>query len=513
MCRGFLPYVVSALQGVSATLGQGVLSALHSQQSPPMEQVLTALINDIDRQPEPIVLVLDDYHRLESKAVDAALMFLLDHAPRQLRLVVVTREDPPLPMGRLRARGQLTELRAADLRFNDREAAEFLNRCMGLTLTEADIATLGARTEGWVAGLQLAAISMQDTDDPAHLIQAFSGSHQFVLDYLLEEVLNRQDPDTQDFLLRTALLDRFCAELCDACLASAEPVARKMLDALEQANLFLIPLDSERRWYRYHHLFADLLRQRLRQIEPPEAVAEWHRKASQWFHDQGWPLEAFQHAVASRDLDLATRRLLGDVMPLHLLGEVGPVLDWLESLAVEEKNQRPVLWVMHASALLIVGRLASIPPKLQAAETILGQYPSSQATDNLRGHIATIHAFLAVSRHDVDAMQVQSLRALELLDPDNLPARTAAQWTLGHAHALSGHRAEALKAHSEALAISESIGHRIITIMATLGLGQLHTVNNELRVAAETYERLLEQAGEPPLPIFSEAHLGLARIH
>lgn len=200
--------------------------------------------------------------------------------------------------------------------------------------------------------------------------------------------------------------------------------------------------------------------------------------------------------------------LLGDVMPLHLLGEVGPVLDWLESLAVEEKNQRPVLWVMHASALLIVGRLASIPPKLQAAETVLGQYPSSQDTDNLRGHIATIHAFLAVSRHDVDAMQVQSLRALELLDPDNLPARTAAQWTLGHAHALSGHRAEALKAHSEALAISESIGHRIITIMATLGLGQLHTVNNELRVAAETYERLLEQAGRAAATDFQRSPSG-----
>ena len=509
----FLTYVIAALQGVSATLGQGVLSALHSQSSPPMEQVLTALINDIDRQPEPIVLVLDDYHRLESKAVDAALMFLLDHTPRQLRLVVITREDPPLPLGRLRARGQLTELRAADLRFNDREAAEFLNRCMGLALTEADIATLEARTEGWVAGLQLAAISMQETDDPARLIQAFSGSHQFVLDYLLAEVLNRQDPDTQAFLLRTALLDRFCAELCDACLESPEPVARTMLDDLEKANLFLIPLDNERRWYRYHHLFADLLRQRLRQVEPPEAVAEWHKKASQWFHDQGWPLEAFQHAVTSRDIDLATRRLLGDVMPLHLLGEVGPVLDWLDSLSVDVKNRRPVLWVMHASALMMVGRLAGIPPKLQAAETALDRQPSTPETDNLRGHIATIHAFLAVSRHDVDAMRVQSRWALELLESDNLPARTAAQWALGHAHALSGHRAEALKAHGEALAISESIGHRIITIMATLGLGQLRWSNNELPSAAETYERLLEQAGDPPLPIFSEAHLGLARIY
>ncbi|GGX75070.1 LuxR C-terminal-related transcriptional regulator [Saccharospirillum salsuginis] len=509
----FLVYVISALQGVSPPLGQGVLSALQGQSSPPMEHLMTALINDIDRQPEPIILVLDDYHRLESQSVDAALMFLLEHMPRALRLVLVTREDPPLPLGRLRARGQLMELRAADLRFNDREAAEFLNRCMGLTLTEADIATLDARTEGWVAGLQLAAISMQDTDDPARLIQAFNGSHQFVLDYLLEEVLNRQDPDTQAFLLRTALLDRFCAELCDACQEASEPRARAVLDALEQANLFLIPLDTERRWYRYHHLFSDLLRQRLRQVASPDVVAEWHKKASQWLHDHDWPLEAFQQAVASGDIDLATQRLLGDTMPLHLRGEIIPVLDWLDSLSVEVKNRRPVLWVMHASALMMLGRLASIPPKLEAAEIALAHYPECPETDNLHGHIAANRAFLAVSRHDVDSMRVQSQRALALLDAHNLPARTAAQWALGHAHALSGDRAEARKAHSEALAVSQSIGHRIITIVSTTGLGHLHWLDNEPQAAAETYERLLDQAGDPPLPIYSEAHLGLTRIY
>jgi len=509
----FLAYVIAALQGVAPTVGQGVLAALQGQSSPPMESLMTALINDLDRQQKPIVLVLDDYHRLESKAVDAALTFMLDHMPRSLRLVLVTREDPPLPLGRLRARSQLTELRAADLRFSDREAAEFLNQSMGLALTEADVATLDARTEGWVAGLQLAAISMQDTDDPARLIEAFNGSHQFVLDYLLEEVLNRQDPDTQAFLLRTALLDRFCAELCDACLEPSERVARRVLDALEQANLFLIPLDNERRWYRYHHLFADLLRQRLRQVEHPDAVADWHKKASQWFHDHDWPLEAFQQAVATGDVDLATERLLGDTMPLHLRGEIIPVLDWLESLPVDAKNQRPVLWVMHASALMMLGRLASIPPKLDAAEAAIKPFPASPALDNLHGHIATNRAFLAVSQHNVNEMRVQSQRALDLLDPHNLPARTAAQWALGHAQALSGERAEARKAHSEALAISQTIGHRIITIVSTTGLGYLHWLDNNLHAAADTYERLLEQSGDPPLLIYSEAHLGLARIH
>ena len=510
----FLTYVVSALRNLSDTLGQGVLTALQAQQPPPLDQLMTALINDLVRHGDPITLVLDDYHRIDSKRVDAALAFLLDHAPGHLRLVIVTREDPPLPLGRLRARGQLSELRAADLRFNAVEAADFLNRTMGLTLTDEDIAALEGRTEGWVAGLQLAAISIQDTADPAQLIRAFSGSHQYVLDYLLEEVLNRQDPGVQAFLLRTSVLERFCFELCDACLGTTGADARTTLDSLEQANLFLIPLDTERRWYRYHHLFAELLRQRLRQVETPAAIADLHRRASFWFSRQGSPMEAFQQAVAAGDIDLATVCIIGgNTLPLHMRGEVWPVLDWLSSLPAEELNKRPVLWVIYASALMMVGQLTKIPPKLEAAELALADAKPNGLIRNLHGHIAAIRAFLAVSQHDVEAMRIQSRRALENLDPNNLPPRLGAQLTLGHAHTLSGNRVEAMRIHVEALSASRDIGYRMTINLAMIGIGNLHRMNNQLEASRETYERLLSEAGDPPWPIFGEAHLGLAWIH
>lgn len=509
----FLTYVVTALQSLSDAIGQGVLTALQAQQPPPMDQLMAALVNDLVRHGTPVTLVLDDYHRLDSKRVDAAIEFLLDHAPELMRLVLVTREDPSLPLGRLRARGHLLELRSADLRFNVEEAADFLNRTMGLTLTGNDIAALEERTEGWVAGLQLAAISIQDTVDPARLIQAFSGSHQYVLDYLLEEVLNRQAPDVQAFLLRTAVFDRFCVELCDACLGTKGPEARTTLDSLEQANLFLIPLDTERRWYRYHHLFGDLLRQRLRQTESSDIIAGLHRRASFWFAGQGLRMEAFQQAMAAGDIDLATVCIVGDKLPLHMQGEVWPVLNWLSGLATEELNKRPVLWVIYASALMMIGRLSHIPPKLEAAEAALAGAKENSLIRNLHGHIAAIRAFLAVSRHDVDDMREQSGRALEFLDSGNLPPRLGAQLSLGHAHTLSGNRVEAMRIHAEALSVSREIGYRLITILAMIGIGNLHKMNNQLAAARDTYERLLAEAGDPPWPIFGEAHLGLAWVH
>ena len=243
--------------------------ALESPQPPPSEALLTTLLNEIAAIPDKFILVLDDYHVIDSKPIDQALAFLLDHLPPQMHLVIATREDPSLPLARLRVRGQLTELRAADLRFTPAEAAEFLNRVMGLNLSEEDIAALDKRTEGWIAGLQLAAISMQGQPDTASFIQSFTGSHHFVLDYLLEEVLHRQSAEVQTFLLRTSILDRLCGPLCEAVLDAPAGSGPETLAALERANLFLIPLDNERRWYRYHHLFGDLLRKRLGQSLTP----------------------------------------------------------------------------------------------------------------------------------------------------------------------------------------------------------------------------------------------------
>src|SRR6266704_189711 len=289
----FLTYLVAALRTIAPDIGVGVLGALQSPQPPPTESILTALLNEITAIPHNFVLVLDDYHVIEAKPVDQALTYLVEHQPPQMHLVIATREDPQLPLARLRARGQLTELRAADLRFTPSEAAGFLNQGMGLNLSAEDITALETRTEGWIAGLQLAALSMQGQQDSASFITSFTGSHHFVLDYLVEEVLGQQPESIQTFLLRTSILDRLCGPLCDAVLLTPSGTGRATLEDLERANLFLAPLDNERRWYRYHHLFADLLRQRLHQStasSPGDAESQvnaLHIRASVWYEDHG----------------------------------------------------------------------------------------------------------------------------------------------------------------------------------------------------------------------------------
>ena len=262
----FLVYLVATLQTIVPKIGEGVLAMLQSPQSPPAESILTDLLNEITTVSSNFTLVLDDYHVIESQPVDQTLTFLVDHLPPQLHLVIATREDPSLPLARLRVRGQLTELRAADLRFTPVEAAEFLNRVMGLNLSAEDITALENRTEGWIAGLQLAALSMQGRSDAASFIESFTGSHRFVLDYLVEEVLQRQPERVRSFLLQTSILDRLSGPLCNVITDQAD--GKALLETLERGNLFVIPLDDQREWYRYHHLFAEVLQAHLREAQP-----------------------------------------------------------------------------------------------------------------------------------------------------------------------------------------------------------------------------------------------------
>jgi LuxR family transcriptional regulator, maltose regulon positive regulatory protein len=530
----FLAYLVAALQTIAPTIGAGVVGVLQSPQPPPIEAILTALLNDIITLPDHVVLVLDDYHVIDAQPVDQALTFLLEHLPPQLHLVIATREDPQLPLARFRARGQLTELRAADLRFTSDEAAGFLTQMMGLTLAAEDIAALETRTEGWIAGLQLAALSMQGQQDATSFIRSFTGSHHFVLDYLVEEVLHQQSESIQTFLLRTSILDRMCGPLCDAVIGienenlKIEKTRVKtqhsqfsilnsqlLLQELERANLFIVPLDNERRWYRYHHLFADLLRQRLQQSTVGDAgsgVAELHIRASVWYEDNGLEIEAFHHAAAANDIDHAARLVEGKGMPLFFRGMVAPVLNWLASLPTTVLDARPALWVMYASVLLFASQLTGVEQKLQAAEAALQDVDLDDKTRDLVGHIAAIRATLAVVQNDAETIITQSRRALEYLHHNNLPVRTATTWTLGVAYQLQGDRAAASRAYTEAIAISQMIGHNIITIMATIGLGNIHEAENQLYLATQSYRRVLQLAGDPPLPVACEAHLGLARI-
>ena len=514
----FLIYLVSALQMIKANIGAGALAVFQSPQPPPTESILTALLNEITTVPDNFILVLDDYHVIDSKPVDHVLTFLLDHLPPQMHLVITTREDPSLPLARYRARNQLTELRAADLRFQTDEAADFLNRVMGLNLKDTDIAALEARTEGWIAGLQLAAISMQGHQDAASFIQSFTGSHHFVLDYLVEEVLQQQSENIQTFLLRTSILDRLCGPLCDAVLGSPSPSGQETLEYLERANLFIVPLDNERRWYRYHHLFGELLLKRLHQSislfkgDAESSVNELHIRASQWYEVNSLEIEAFYHAAAANDVERAARLVEGKGVPLHYRGVVGPVLHWLESLPALVLDARPSLWVMYASLLMFNGQSTGIEQKLKAAESSLQSTELDNRTHDLVGQIASMRALLAVPSNQIETIIAQSRRALEFLLPDNLPVRTTTTWALGKAYELQGNRVAASQAYTEAISLGQACGNMMFTLAATTSLGNLQETENQLYLAAETYRRVLSLFGDQPQPFTSAAHLGLARI-
>ncbi len=512
----FLAYVIAALQRVDPQIGKSALPLL--QASPlPVSSVLTTLLNDIARQPESLMLVLDDYHAVDSQPIDEALTFLLDNLPPQLHLVITSREDPNLPLARLRVRGLLTELRAADLRFTVAETAVFLQEVMGLHLAEDQIAALETRTEGWIAGLQMAALSMRGQEDVSGFIQSFTGSHRFVLDYLLEEVLQQQSEHVQEFLLKTAVLNRLTGSLCDA--LTGDDDGQEMLESLDRANLFLVPLDNERRWYRYHHLFAELLQQRLQQGTEEFDVADLHVRASRWYEAHGLEVEAFQHAAAAQDVDRAVRLIEGDGVPLHFRGMGTAVLTWLASLPQSMLDARPSLWVIYASALFFVGQHTAVEQKLQAAEACLASSAALQSTEpdettqDLVGRIAAIRATLAIIQQDVATIMRQSSRALENLHPDNLIFRSATLWTQGYAYYLQGDHVLASQAYAEVLSITQSFADSIYALAAAISLGQLQETDNKLLLASKTYERVLQVAGDPPQLIACEAFLGLAQVH
>jgi LuxR family maltose regulon positive regulatory protein len=524
----FLTYLVAALQTLATGIGASALAALQSPQPPPSDMVLTAMLNGIATSiSDHFVLVLDDYHLVDAKPVDAALTYLLEHLPSQMHLVIATREDPRLPLARLRGRGHLTELRAADLRFTAPEAAEFLNQAMGLDLSAEDVGALEARTEGWIAGLQIAALSLGRQDDTyqdtTRFIASFTGAHRFVLDYLVEEALLRQTASVQAFLLRTSILDRLCGALCDAVVLDPSARGQATLEYLERANLFIVPLDNERRWYRYHHLFADMLRQRLHRSTASssgdagetegerEDAAELHRRASQWYEAQGFELEAFHHAAAANDVERAARLIESGMIPPHR-GAVTALLDWLGSQPTSVLDATPSLWVKYAALLVTSGHVTGVEQKLHAAEAALHDGEADDRAQDLVGQIAAIRATLAVSRYEAGRIIVQSRRALEYLRPDNLAMRTTAHWTLGVAHQLQGDRAAARHAYTEAIALSRTSGDVFTTILATIGLGNVQEADNQLKSAAQTYRHVLYLAGEPPQPIAGEVHLSLGRI-
>jgi LuxR family maltose regulon positive regulatory protein len=482
----FWRYFVTAIDLLRPGSGKTALALLGSPQAPPIEAILTTLLNELVDLSTDAVLVVDDYHLIESQTIHEALTFLIDHLPPRMHLVIATRMDPPLPLPRLRARGEMTELRAADLRFTPEEAATFLSQVMGLELSAEDTAELEGRTEGWIAGLQLAALAMRGQTDVSGFIAAFAGSNRYVLDYLAEEVLARQPEGLQRFLLETSILDRMSAPLCNAITGRAD--GQRALERLEHANLFVIPLDDERHWYRYHHLFADVLRQRLRQ-EHPELVSVLHRRACGWFERQGPVGEAINHALAAQDWERAIRLIESDGITVVLNRQVQTMLGWIDRVPEELARERPALCTIRALALVLFNRPNAAEASLQEAERYLGGNPTTDQARTLLGRAAVTRAAIARSSGDLERCVAMGRRALELLPETESTARAAASTNAALAYQVSGNVAPANeRALEEVTASFHASGAQVMLLKSIDFLARLRTLQGRLRAAAATYE-------------------------
>ncbi|MGB0384752.1 MAG: LuxR C-terminal-related transcriptional regulator [Ardenticatenaceae bacterium] len=514
----FLSYFVAALQRIgaeTARIGEGVQEALLSPPPPPPEALLTALINDLATLGEPVVLVLDDYHLIDAPAIDQALTFLLRHLPPSLHLVIATRADPSLPLSRLRARAQLSELRTADLRFTPDEAATFLNLVTGLEVSADDVAALESRTEGWIAGLQLAALSMQGTDDISGFINTFTGTHRYIIDYLADEVLLQCSEAVKGFLLQTSILNRLCGSLCNALTDQRDGQA--ILAHLEQANLFLVPLDHQRRWYRYHHLFADLLRQRLHQQHTPDEVARLHQRASQWFEAHGLLSEALHHTLVTQDFERAARLMGQHVTDKIMRGEISTVRDWLEALPEAIIHAHPVLcfgkaWIHYFSL-----QYEAIEPLLQLAEQKSKETFSagSISLSDLLGGTMALRAFVARQRGDGDAAIGFLRHSLAHLPKENVFARGMNTFFLANALYGKGDTNAASRLYPEAIALCLAAGNMLAATGAIQSLATLQMMEGRLHEAKATLLKALFQLTAPnkaPLQATTFLYLGLGKV-
>jgi len=487
----FLAYLVTALRSaLGEGIGEGVLASLRLPEFPPVEAVVGALINELANvRHEEVTIVLDDYHVIHSGPVHEATSFLLEYLTENVHLVISSRADPPLPLAKLRARDQVTEIRAADLRFTTEEASTFLKGVMGLTLSAADMAALEKVTEGWVAALQLAALSMRDREDVSGFVETFSGSNRHILDFLAEEVLERQPEGVREFLLKTSVLERMSAPLCDALTGHDD--GQEMLERLERENLFVIALDDERHWYRYHHLFADVLRSRL-QREHPERIRELHRQAAAWYERNDWTSEAVRHALVAQEHDRAADLVEHVARKMWNRGQVMTLLGWLEALPEETRRRRPQLLLQYSAALLWVGRLDDVEPLLREIERAVGVSGEGRdeglqpsADEPLRqvllGGVAATRSWHAYLKGEPHSATTLARRALALLPEKDLELRTFAAFRLAEAHRTADDLEAASAAFAETAELGRAAGHDYLVLKAMSRQAKLQMVQGRLR--------------------------------
>jgi LuxR family maltose regulon positive regulatory protein len=523
----FWTYLVSALRTALPEVGAGALALLQSPQSS-TDAVLATLLNELQTVQGDLVLVLDDFHVIDARDVHDGVAFLLEHLPPQIHLVIATRVDPPLPLARLRARGELVEVRAADLRFAPDEATAYLGDVMGLTLTADEVATLEGRTEGWIAALQLAALSMQGRDDVAGFIAGFAGDDRFVVDYLVEEVLQRQPEQVRSFLLQTSVLRRLTGPLCDA--VTGRDGGKAMLEALERGNLFLVPLDDRRRWYRYHHLFGDVLRARLLD-EEPDHVHALHVRASDWFERNGDESAAIDHALAAEDFERAAALVERAIPAMSRARQEATLRRWFEALPDELFGVRPVLAIGYVGALMSTGEVRGVEPRLRDAERWVqpsndggrkgGASPGemvvvdADAFRRLPAEIAMYRAGLALVAGDVAGTLTHAQRALELAGPDDHLGRGAAASLIGLAHWRTGDLEAAHHWYSDGMTTLGRAGRRSDVVGGAITLADLRIAQGRLRDAMSYYEQGLRVASEDPAGVLrgaADMHVGMAEL-
>jgi LuxR family transcriptional regulator, maltose regulon positive regulatory protein len=513
----FWRYFLAAIARLHPGVGATASALLGSPQPPGMVTILTTLVNDLHSMSRDVIFVLDDYQLIDSADVHEAMTFLIENRPPRLHLIILTRADPPIPLSRLRASGELLELRAADLRFGPDEAGSYLNQVMGLKLTAANISELVRRTEGWVAGLQMAALAIRDQADVPGFIAGFTGSNRYVIDYLAEEVLRRQPTELRAFMLDTSVLDRMCASLCDDVTSS--PDSQDILEGLEHANLFVDPLDEVRGWYRYHQLFADVLNQRLRH-EKPGRVWELHRRASAWYERHGLFSDAVQHAIRGHDLDRAVRLIESAGMSLVLDQYVHTVLAWLDELPAELVCARPVLGTIRALGYVFSNRPDEAEASLHDAEQCLAGAPANDETRAVLGRAVVIRA--AISRFSGDIERSVSLgrHALHVLPDIDATSRerASARAHVALSYQVDGDVGLANERLQEEAVAAFSAADALVPLLSSINrLGKFRTMQGRLRAAHATYERaaaaVSDRAGQPAVVNGAAYYAGMGEIH
>ena len=487
----FLSYIIAALTDKAVGKNSQAGALLGSFPPPPFQTVLGVLINELAEQDKNITFVLDDYQFISNPIIHNGMAFFLEHQPSNIHLVILTRSDPPMPLARLRARGQLTELRARDLQFTLEETTQLLNQIMALGLTQEDISRLVDRTEGWVAGLQMAALALTSQTDTALFVKNFSGSHRYVLDFLVEEVLHNQSEDIQSFLIRTSILENLSGPLCDAVteLLSANPArsSQQILEYLERANLFLVPLDPERNWFRYHHLFADLLRARLEK-QRPEDISILHLRASEWYRCNHQMSKAIDHVLSARDYDMACKLIDELVEPLIAQNGIGSLLEWIHKLPLEIVTTHPWLCIAQAWSALFTNDVERIEPLLQVAEVNIRIDDPPVLQNAWRGHIACLRAFVADMHSDTAGAIEMAHLALDVYRLENPAHRAFAKYLLGRAYFIQGSSAQAREALTESVNVSIKAQATNIVAPTWSLLSKLYRIQGRLRASDEVLQ-------------------------